>query len=103
MIIEITRNIILDLLPMYLANEVSEDTKDLIEKYLETDRELANMVKHSTEMGLPKDIPIPLTRDDNLRAFKRAKRRILLRTVILAAVTIFIMAIILYMFFVPAE
>ncbi len=38
---KITRNVILDLLPMYLANEVSSETHTLIEKYLETDPELA--------------------------------------------------------------
>ena len=97
---EITRNVILDLLPMYLANEVSEDTRNLIEKYLETDQELANIVKHSAEMGLPRDIPVPLTRDDNLKAFKKAKWRILLRSIILA-VLIFLMAVTLYMFFTP--
>ena len=97
---EITRNVILDLLPMYLANEVSAETRDLIEKYLKTDQELANIVKHSSEMGLPRDIPVPLTQDDNLKAFKKAKWRILLRSIILA-VLIFLMAVTLYMFFTP--
>lgn len=100
---KITRNVILDLLPMYLANEVSADTRDLIEKYLETDQELANIVKHSAEMGLPRDIPVPLTQDDNLKAFKKAKRKILLRSIILAALGVFIMALILYMYFIPTE
>jgi len=99
---KITRNVILDLLPMYLANEVSADTRNLIEKYLESDPEIANIVKHSKEMGLPRDIPIPFTRDDNLKAFKKAKRRILLRSIILAAVIISIIGLILYMFFTPA-
>ena len=99
---EITRNVILDLLPIYLANEVSEDTRRLIEKYLETDPELANIVKHSVEMGLPGDIPVPLTQDDNLKAFKKAKRKILLRSILLAVVIFFIIGIILYMFFTPA-
>ena len=100
---EVTRDVILDLLPMYLANEVSADTRSLIEKFLETDRELANIVKHSAEMGLPRDIPVPLTQDDNLKAFKKAKRKILLRTIILAALILFIVALILYMFFTPVD
>jgi hypothetical protein len=39
---EITRNVILDLLPLYLADEVSDDTRLLVEKYLETNPELAD-------------------------------------------------------------
>jgi hypothetical protein len=98
---EVTRNVVLDLLPMYLANEVSEDTRDLVEKYLETDQELANMVKHSLKMGLPKEIPVPLNQENNIKTFKRAKRKILIRSIILAVMIFFIIAIILYMFFVP--
>ena len=97
---EITRNVILDLLPMYLANEVSAETRDIIEKYLETDQELANIVKHSAERGLSKDIPVPLTQDDNLKAFKKAKQRILLRSIFLA-ILIFLIAVTLYMYFTP--
>ncbi|GAH31500.1 unnamed protein product, partial [marine sediment metagenome] len=44
---KITRNVILDLLPLYLADEVSEDTRALIEKYLKTDPQLAKVAKQS--------------------------------------------------------
>jgi len=99
---EITRNVILDLLPMYMANEVSADTRQLIDKYLETDQELANIVKHSKKMGLPRDIPVPLNRDDNLKAFVKAKRKILIQSIFLAAGIILIVAVILYAFLIPA-
>ena len=42
---EISRNVILDLLPLYVANEVSEDTRSLFEHYLEADPELSNVAK----------------------------------------------------------
>lgn len=99
---EITRNVILDLLPMYMADEVSADTRQLIDKYLETDLELANIVKHSAKLGLPKDIPAPLTRDDNLKAFVKAKRKILIQSILLAAGIILIIGAILYAFLIPA-
>ena len=99
---EITRNVILDLLPMYMANEVSADTRQLIEKYLETDQELANIVKHSAKLGLPKDVPAPLTREDNLKAFVKAKRKIQIQSIVLAAGIILIVAAILYAFLIPA-
>ena len=61
---EITRNIILDLMPLYLANEVSADTRALVEKYLETDSELANVAKQLSAMEKPGDIPVPLSQNN---------------------------------------
>lgn len=39
----ITRDVILDLLPLYLAGEASEDTRQLVEAYLATDAKLARL------------------------------------------------------------
>ena len=86
---EITRNVILDLLPLYLANEVSADTRALIEKYLETDQELANVAKHSTAIELKGNIPVPLSKNDEMKTFKKAKRLIIMHTLILAGVIAF--------------
>lgn len=85
MIMEITRNVILDLLPLYLANEVSADTRTLVAKYLETDPELAEIAEQSAAMELPKDVPVPLTMEDQMEAYREAKRWMFLRTVFLAA------------------
>ncbi|MGB6423243.1 MAG: hypothetical protein WBF05_15525 [Anaerolineales bacterium] len=81
---EITRNVILDLLPLFLANEVSADTRALVKEYLETDPELADIANQTETMELPKDIPIPLTEEDRMEAYREAKRFIFLRTAILA-------------------
>jgi hypothetical protein len=86
---EVTRDVILDLLPLYLADEVSADTRTLVQKYLETDPELAEMAEQSALMELPSDIPVSLTQEDRMEAFKEAKRLMLLRTVILAAIIAF--------------
>ncbi|HEY45556.1 MAG: hypothetical protein AMJ88_12340 [Anaerolineae bacterium SM23_ 63] len=86
---EITRNVILDLMPLYLADEVSADTRDLIEKYLETDPELAKIAKQSAAMELPEDIPVPLTEEDKMEAYREAKRLLYRRTVIWAALLAF--------------
>jgi hypothetical protein len=83
---EITRNVIEDLLPLYLANEASADTRTLVDEYLKTDPELAGIAKDTTMIELPKDIPISLTKEDKMEAYKEAKRLMLLRTVILAAI-----------------
>jgi len=95
---EITRNIILDLLPLYLANEVSSDTRTLVEKYLETDSELANVAKQLATMEKPKDIPVPISQNDKMAAYKKARRRQIVFAIILAGV-LSILAISILMFF----
>ena len=81
---EITRNVILDLLPLFLADEVSADTRALVMEYLETDPELADIATQTETMELPEDIPIPLTKEDKMEAYREAKRFIFLRTAVLA-------------------
>ena len=81
---EVTRDVILDLLPMYLENEVSADTRELIDTYLATDPELASMTQHLAKSGLPKDIPIPLTKEDEMEAYKETKRLMFMRTLVIA-------------------
>jgi predicted anti-sigma-YlaC factor YlaD len=70
----VTRDVVLDLLPLYLANEASADTRILVEKYLETDPELAHMAAESAELLLPDDSPVPLTTEDQMKAYLEAKR-----------------------------
>ena len=78
----ITRNVILDLLPLYQAGEVSADTRALVEKYLETDPELAKIAR-SPAIELPQDIPVSLTKEDKMQAYLEAKRLMFLRTLVL--------------------
>ena len=95
---EITRNIILDLMPLYLANEVSADTRALVEKYLETDSELANVAKQLSAMEKPGDIPVPLSQNNKMTAYRKARRRQIVFAIILAGV-LSILAISILMFF----
>ena len=96
---EITRNVILHLLPLYSANEVSADTRALIEKYLETDPELANVSKQLATMEKPEDIPVPLSRDDEMKAYRKARQLKLLYIIIIAGVLSIIPVITLLVFF----
>ena len=96
---EITRKVILDLMPLYLANEVSTETRALIEEYLKTDPELAKIAAQSAAVKLPEDVPVPLTQDDELRAYKKTKLSLIWRTIVLASVMSIILIIILLMFF----
>jgi anti-sigma factor RsiW len=86
---EVTRDVVLDLLPLYLAGEVSADTRTLVETYLESDPELAEMAEQSSALELPEDIPMPLTKEDKMEAYREAKRLMFWRTVILGVLISF--------------
>ncbi len=96
---KITRNVILDLLPLYSAKEVSADTRALVEKYLKTDPELANVAKQMEAMEKPGDIPVPLSPEDKMKAYKRARRLRLLYTIIIAGVISIILVTAIFAFF----
>ncbi|MEE9441958.1 MAG: hypothetical protein V3V99_04755 [candidate division Zixibacteria bacterium] len=96
---EISRNVILDLLPLYFANELSEESRKLVEKYLEADPQLAKLVKQSAASALSQKTPVPLTQNDELIAYRRAKQGIMWRTIVIAIVIAAFLALILMMFF----
>ena len=96
---EITRNVILDLLPLYLANEVSADTRALVEKYLKNDPQLAKIAEQSSAKELQENIPVPLTEDDKMIAYRKTKRLIVLFSIILAGFISFIFFIIVLIVF----
>ena len=100
---EITRKVILDLLPLYLADEVSADTRALVEEYLETDPELAERIQRQTgAIGLPGDIPIPLTQDSQIKAYRKSKMILTLTVVFLAILMTAIIGIIMVAFLTSA-
>jgi hypothetical protein len=68
---------------------VSTDTRILVEKYLETDPELAQAAKESARLGLKEDIPVPLSKENQMEAYKEAKRLLLHRTVTWAGLIAF--------------
>jgi anti-sigma factor RsiW len=82
---EITRNVILDLLPLYLADEVSADTRAIVEEYLETDPELAELAKQSAAIEFPGDIPVSLTAEDEMKTYKKTKWMVFLFALLIAA------------------
>ncbi len=96
---EITRNVILDLLPLYSANEVSADTRALVEKYLESDPDLVNVAKQLEGLEKPGDVPVPLSQDNGAIAYRKARLRTILSTVIIAGAISIFLIIILAMFF----
>jgi len=88
---KITRNIIIDLMPLYLAGEASQDTRELVEDYLKNDKELAKMAKESTTFNLPTDVPVPLEKDQALQLYIEAKRQMTIRMAIIGIFLIIVM------------
>ena len=86
---EVTRDVILDLLPLYLSGEASDDTQALVERFLESDPALAKIAEQSATINLEDDIPVPLTSEDQMEAYKEAKQQMFWRIVILAVVMAF--------------
>ena len=71
---KITRDVILDLLPLYLANEASEDTRTLVEQYLSDDPALTKLVEQSNFQQWDEDIPVPINKEDEMKSFEKTKQ-----------------------------
>ena len=77
----ITRDVITDLLPLYLAEEASADSTILIEKFLEQDPEFAKLITAvNSESLILKNAPLNAALDQELTALTKAKRLINLRS-----------------------
>ncbi|HXN71073.1 MAG TPA: hypothetical protein VN861_00805 [Candidatus Acidoferrales bacterium] len=69
----VTREVILDLLPVYLAGEASPDTRALVEEYMEQDKELAQRIRVQWADNLDKITPAALPPDLELRSLRRTR------------------------------
>jgi len=74
---KIPQHVILDLLPLYLANEVSEETRSLIEEYLKTDPQLATLAEQAKHAPSLQEIPAPITKETEMESLKKVKREML--------------------------
>lgn len=73
----VTRDVILDLLPLYFAGQVSADTKALVDEFLQTDPDFARM-SHRFDALLKERRPVSEPDAAERRVFERT--RMLLRT-----------------------
>jgi anti-sigma factor RsiW len=71
---DIAREVILDLLPLYLAGEASPATRTLVEEYLKQDPELERRVRADTAAGLGRAAPAALAPEIELRSLRRTRR-----------------------------
>jgi anti-sigma factor RsiW len=69
----VTREVILDLLPVYLAGEASPATRALVDEYLQQDPELAQRVRTASVENLSAIAHAPLSSDIEVRSLRRAR------------------------------
>ncbi len=84
---KITRDIVKDLITVYLAGEASADTRSLVEDWLRSDPDLARQVDEARGGKLP-PVVLPEPSADKL-ALTRTRRRLKLRMVVLGAAIYF--------------
>lgn len=68
------RDVIMDLIPLYLAGEARPATRTLVEEYLRGDVELAARVKGDASEALARLLPEPPVPEVELRALRRTRR-----------------------------
>ena len=79
----VTRDVILDLLPLYLADEASEDSRALVKEHLDNDPDLAKLATR-WRSRLPEVAPAPVNPDAQAIAYQEAKKQIANRVITLA-------------------
>ena len=86
-----TKDVINDLIPLYVANECSADTRALIEAYLQQNPGQAEELRRIMNTPLPDALPHPKGLDE-VRAFREARRRIRRRSALMASAIFFSLA-----------
>lgn len=86
---KIPQHVILDLLPSYLANEVSEETRNLVDEYLKHDPQLATLAEQATKASSLQEIPAPLKKENEMESLKKAKKQMVLRNIYMALALLF--------------
>jgi len=69
----VTREVILDLLPVYLSGEASPATRALVEEYMKQDPDLAQRIRVQWADNFAKAVPSALPPDLELRSLRRTR------------------------------
>jgi len=82
---KVTRDVVNDLLPLYLADEASDDTRQLVEEFLRNDPELDGRIRRAriavdTLHGAPS-----AGKDLELKTLHRTRRMLSLKSLVLGA------------------
>ena len=98
----IDKNIIMDLLPSYLSNEASPETRALVEKFLAENEDIARIVQMQKDsLHISSGIPVPLTREHQISAYKRSRFQLALFVLIAALLLLGLVGALVMMFLRP--
>ena len=87
----VTKDIINDLIPLYVANECSADTRALVEEHLQRNPRQAEELRRIMHTPVPGAVP-PAKGLDEVRAFREARRRLRRRSWLMALAIFFSLA-----------
>ncbi len=87
---KITRDVVLDLLPVYLAGEATPDTRALVEEFLQQDADLAQRIREQWTKGLGSTPPTSLPPDLELRTLRRTHGMIWLQILLFGLMVAFL-------------
>jgi anti-sigma factor RsiW len=88
---KVTKEIINDLIPLYVDNECSAETRTLVEEYLQQNPRLAEELRQVMNTALPGAVP-PAKFLTETRSFQEARRRLRRRTWLMALAIFFSLA-----------
>ncbi len=80
---KITKNIILDLLPLYFSGEASKDTVTFVENFFADHPDFAEEAQKLKANLIPNEIPISLTQEDEMKTLNKTRLMIRLRSIFL--------------------
>lgn len=76
----ITKDVVNDLLPLYFSEECSWDTKQLVEEYLKTHPDFEKQVKKFRRNPLTVSPPQALGKEDEMKSLLKTRRLLKLRS-----------------------
>ncbi len=87
----VTKEIINDLMPLYIAEECSADTRALVEEYLQRNPQQAEELRRIMETSIPQAATSVKSLDE-VRSFREARRRLRRRSWLMALAVFFSLA-----------
>ncbi len=80
----VTRDVILDLLPLCHADEASDDTRNLVAAFAAQDPEIARLLATPPAAGLP-DTPYDLAKENEMETLEKTKTYLKWRAILLGS------------------
>jgi hypothetical protein len=97
----VTRDVILDLLPLCHAGEASDDTRDLVAAFAAGDPEIARLLNAAPATALP-DTPDDLDKETEMKMLEKTKNYLKWQTILLGGATFLTFGLVLLLALIPA-